>query len=70
MSSKTDTSLFIFRGSEIVMYMLEYVDDIIIVSSSEKATEILIRKLENEFAIKDLGNLSYFLGIENKFQQV
>lgn len=53
-----------------MMYMLVYVDDIIIVSSSEKATEILIRKLENEFAIKDLGNLSYFLGIENKFQQV
>lgn len=68
-SSKTDTSVFIFSRSEIVLYMLMYVDDIIKISSSEKATEILIQKLESEFAIKDLGNLSYFLGIETNFRK-
>jgi hypothetical protein len=34
------------------------------VSSSSSATEHLLHQLHREFAVKDLGNLSYFLGIE------
>jgi hypothetical protein len=44
--------------------VLVYVDDIIVASSSSKATEGLMRKLNQEFALKDLGDLHYFLGIE------
>jgi hypothetical protein len=44
--------------------MLIYVDDIIIVSSSNSATNKLIRNLLEEFAVKDLGSLQYFLSIE------
>jgi histone deacetylase 1/2 len=40
------------------------VDDIIVASSSQKATGALLKDLEKEFALKDLGNLQYFLGIE------
>lgn len=46
------------------MYMLIYVDDIIIISSAETATSRLISQLQKDFAIKDLGDLTYFLGIE------
>ena len=46
--------------------MLIYVDDIIVASSSSEATSTLLRNLKNEFAIKDLGELHYFLGIEVK----
>jgi hypothetical protein len=46
------------------MYVLAYVDNLIIVSSSEAATTHLLHKLDQEFAIKDLGPLHYFLGIE------
>lgn len=46
------------------MYMLIYVDDIIIVSSSTGATDRLLLQLKDEFAVKDLGELIYFLGIE------
>lgn len=46
------------------MYILIYVDDIIIVSSSSSATDRLLAQLQAEFAVKDLGSLSYFLGIE------
>jgi hypothetical protein len=56
----------VFKHADIIMYMLIYVDDIIIVSSLDSATEKLIQKLTNEFAVKDLGNLEYFLGIEVK----
>jgi hypothetical protein len=46
------------------MYVLAYVDDLIIVSSSKSATSHLLQKLDSKFAIKDLGRLHPFLGIE------
>lgn len=46
--------------------MLIYVDDIIVTSSLDHAVEKLIQSLHAEFAIKDLGDLHYFLGIERK----
>jgi histone deacetylase 1/2 len=41
-----------------------YVDDIILANSSQEATDALLRDLSKEFALKDLGDLHYFLGIE------
>jgi hypothetical protein len=46
--------------------VLVYVDDIIVASSSSAATKALLADLEKEFALKDLGDLHYFLGIEVK----
>jgi len=43
-----------------------YVDDIIVASSSPTATEALLKDLQADFALKDLGDLHYFLGIEVK----
>jgi hypothetical protein len=43
-----------------------YVDDIIIASSSSAAVDLLLGQLQSDFALKDLGALSYFLGIEVK----
>jgi histone deacetylase 1/2 len=43
---------------------LIYVDDIIVTSSSDYAISALLRDLNKNFAIKDLGDLHYFLGIE------
>jgi histone deacetylase 1/2 len=48
------------------MFILVYVDDIIVVSSSQEAIKALLKDLEREFALKDLGDLHYFLGIEVK----
>jgi hypothetical protein len=62
--SKSDTSLFVYRKSGITMYMLIYVDDIILVSSSTEAITTLMKDLKESFALKDLGDLHYFLGIE------
>ena len=44
--------------------MLIYVDDIIVVTSSPDATNTLLKDLGIEFALKDLGELHCFLGIE------
>jgi hypothetical protein len=63
-SSTADTSLFILRRPDITLYLLIYVDDIIVVSSSDVAIGRLIHQLRSSFALKDLGKLHYFLGIE------
>jgi hypothetical protein len=61
---KGDTSLFYLRKGDLVMFMLIYVDDIIVASSSPEATHCLLKTLKSDFALKDLGELHYFLGIE------
>jgi histone deacetylase 1/2 len=66
-SSKADTSLFILRHPGITIYLLVYVDDIIVVSSSDTVIARLIHQLRGAFALKDLGRLHYFLGIEVQF---
>ncbi|XP_073363658.1 uncharacterized protein [Aegilops tauschii subsp. strangulata] len=62
--STADTSLFILQRPEVTMYILVYVDDIILVSSSASTTDRLVSSLGAEFAVKDLGRLHYFLGLE------
>jgi hypothetical protein len=44
-------------------YLLLYVDDIILTTSSDNLRQSIISLLSSEFAMKDLGHLSYFLGI-------
>jgi hypothetical protein len=63
MASKVDTSLFIYNKKCVIMFLLVYVDDIIITSSNPAAVDALLQDLQSELALKDLGNLHYFLGI-------
>jgi hypothetical protein len=49
-----------------MILVLIYVDDIIVASSDVKFTDKLVKKLNQEFALKDLGVVHYFLGIEVK----
>jgi histone deacetylase 1/2 len=63
-AAKTDTSLFVFHQAGITIYMLVYVDDIVVVSSCPQASAALIRRLGAAFPVKDLGPLYYFLGVE------
>lgn len=45
------------------LVFLVYVDDIILTSSSNEFIEFVIQRLGTKFAIKDLGQPMYFLGI-------
>ena len=60
----SDPSLFIHTHGTVSTYVLVYVDDIIITGASADFMQNLITKLNSEFALKDLGNVHYFLGIE------
>lgn len=47
-----------------MIYFLIYVDDIIVVSSSDATAQQLLSNQTNDFSLKDLGPLHYFQGIE------
>ncbi|KAJ1698573.1 hypothetical protein LUZ63_007085 [Rhynchospora breviuscula] len=62
--SQADTSLFIYTKGNITVYILIYVDDIIVTGNSSSAINALMKNLHSQFSIKDLGTVHYFLGIE------
>ena len=47
--------------------LLVYVDDIILTDSSQSLHNSFICKLQTTFAVKDIGLLDYFLGIQATF---
>jgi hypothetical protein len=61
--AKADTSLFIFRRGADTVYLLLYIDDIILTASSTTLLRRTISALQREFTMKDLGPLHHFLGI-------
>ncbi|CAM8975452.1 unnamed protein product [Rhodiola kirilowii] len=63
-SCKSDTSLFIRHSGDSVLYILVYVDDLIITGSRSADITQFITLLNKTFALRDLGALHYFLGIE------
>lgn len=63
-SSKADSSLFIYSRAAVQLYVLIYVDDILITGTSSSMVSSLIGQLGQEFSIKYLGSIHYFLGVE------
>ncbi|KAF5445014.1 hypothetical protein F2P56_034098 [Juglans regia] len=62
--SHADSSLFVLsRGADLI-YLLLYVDDIVVTSNNSSLLDGFIGKLTREFATKDLRSLNYFLGLE------
>jgi hypothetical protein len=48
------------------IFILIYIDDIVVASSSEHAIYVLLHDLGLDFSFKDLGALHDFLGIDVK----
>jgi hypothetical protein len=63
-ASQSDSSLFIYKSATAITDILIYVDDIIITSSQPAAITKLLNRMESEFAVKQLGDLNFFLGVE------
>jgi hypothetical protein len=61
--AKSDISLFIFRRVSNTVYLLLYVDDIILTASSTELLHRIISALQREFAMKDIGLLHHFIDI-------
>ncbi|KAH9793301.1 hypothetical protein KPL71_004480 [Citrus sinensis] len=63
-TTTSHTSLFIKRNQASVILILIYVDGILITGQNNIELEEFIAKFSTTFSLKDLGVLSYFLGIE------
>lgn len=65
-ASKVNTSLFILFVASDIIYLLVYVDDILLTKSNSTLIAKLILLPSLEFKLRDLISIHYFLGIEVK----
>jgi len=65
--SKCGPSLFIYTHQKYTVYILVYVDDIIITGNSVSLIQQLTSKLNTAFFLKQLGHLDYFSGLEIEY---
>lgn len=63
-NSLSDTSLFTLRRETDWVYLLVYVDDILITGSDQSLITHILAQLAERFSVKDAEDLNYFLGIE------
>ncbi|KAH9769131.1 retrovirus-related pol polyprotein from transposon RE1 [Citrus sinensis] len=68
-NSRADTSLFFKGKQDSMILVLIYVDDILITGPNSDELEKFISNFSKVFALKDLGRLSYFLGIEVSYAE-
>jgi len=62
-ASVTDTSLFVYKEGGNVAYMLLYIDDIVLTTSSADLLHLITERLHSEFAMTDLGGTSSSAGM-------
>ena len=63
-AAKTDPSLFVYHSGQDTVYLLLYIDDIVLTASSMGLLQRTISTLQHEFSMKDLGQLHHFLGMQ------
>ncbi|KAL5756289.1 hypothetical protein ACOSQ2_021035 [Xanthoceras sorbifolium] len=63
-NSTSDVSLFIKKVGVKVVYVLIYVDDILITGNDPSLIHTTVNFLNSKFALKTLGQVHYFLGFE------
>lgn len=66
--TKSDSPLFTNINKLSTVYILIYVDHLIVTGNNDEEIQILTKYLHKTFSIKDLGDIAYFLGIEVKRQ--
>ena len=66
-ASSAYCNLFILHHGSFVVYLLLYVDDIIITSNILPFIDHLVSRLAVIFYLKDLGSLTYFLGLQIEY---
>ena len=63
-NSKFDSSLFLRKTKVSLIMVLIYADDILVIGPNSEELDSFIQQFNTIFALKKLGRLSYFLGIE------
>jgi hypothetical protein len=63
-ATEADASLFVRHHKDHAVYLLVYVDDILIVSSSAESVKSVKEMLTSTFDLRDLGEAAMFVGLE------
>lgn len=63
-ASLVDNSLFLYHSGSIYLFILTYVDDIIITETHSSMIFSIIQQMQCKFILKDLDPLSFFLGVQ------
>ncbi|XP_016200541.1 uncharacterized protein LOC107641570 [Arachis ipaensis] len=63
-ATKSDIAVFTREMNQLKTYVLVYVDNIIVTGECDNSIREVISQLNSMFALKDLGDLHYFLGIQ------
>jgi hypothetical protein len=56
----------VYRAGDQLAYLLLYVDDMVLTASSTTLLQHFVQRLRSAFALKDMGPVHYFLGIDVK----
>ncbi|PKU76821.1 Retrovirus-related Pol polyprotein from transposon TNT 1-94 [Dendrobium catenatum] len=64
--SSSDHSLLTYKNGDTRLYILIYVDDILLTGNSPTETTKLLSNLHNHFQMRNLGPLSQFLGLQTQ----
>jgi hypothetical protein len=59
-----DATLFVKKVGKIVVYLVVYVDDLLITRNDESYISFIKKYLKKVFKMTDLGHLHYYLGIK------
>lgn len=62
--STTDPSMFVYRTGSHTLILLLYVNDIILTGSSTSVLHSFVTISSRQFAMKDMADLHYFLGLQ------
>ncbi|XP_062075375.1 uncharacterized mitochondrial protein AtMg00810-like [Humulus lupulus] len=63
-NSVSDSSLFYYRNPNVELYLLVYVDDILLTGNNHHKVKNIITQLKQYFSLKSLGSMTDFLGFE------
>ncbi|XP_048424280.1 uncharacterized mitochondrial protein AtMg00810-like [Pyrus x bretschneideri] len=67
-SFSSDSSLFVKIDGDDIILLLLYVDDIILTGSDSTKIQSIIDDLAGVFELKDMGRLTYFLGLHIQYK--
>ncbi|KAG8501711.1 hypothetical protein CXB51_004699 [Gossypium anomalum] len=66
-ASKADPSLFLRTSSDSQVFLMAYVDDIVLTGSSNAEIYSVVQQFHDRFALKYMGRLNFFITIEVKY---
>lgn len=62
--SRADPSLLVYTRDVVQLYLLIYIDDLLLTGNNTQTMNILLRDLQNTFDLKQLGQVSIFIVIQ------